>query len=142
MSYFSYSVNKIKNLSDFENCRQLKELYLRKNEIQDLNEIAYLQGLPELSHLWLEENPCVDKAGPNYRAIILRALPKLKKLDNIDVTADEIANAQSSAVQREDVFEESFETSPSPPAVSPQQSSNHNNQQNWNAVSPTREVFD
>lgn len=59
-----YSVNRVSTLADFENCLKLQELYLRKNNIQDINDLVYLQGLPHLRHLWLEENPCVEKAGP------------------------------------------------------------------------------
>ncbi|KAI8039042.1 hypothetical protein M5D96_007757 [Drosophila gunungcola] len=78
------SVNKISTLSPFEECNKLQELYLRKNNISDINEIAYLQNLPALRYLWLEENPCCDRAGANYRAVVLRALPNLKKLDNVE----------------------------------------------------------
>ncbi|CAD7002699.1 unnamed protein product, partial [Ceratitis capitata] len=57
-------VNKITTLQPFEDCLKLQELYLRKNNIQDINEIAYLQNLPVLKYLWLEENPCCDRVGP------------------------------------------------------------------------------
>jgi len=46
LSFFSCrtcSVNKISNLSDFEECPNLQELYLRKNNIQDINDLVYLQ---------------------------------------------------------------------------------------------------
>lgn len=62
--FLNFSVNKISSLQQFENCSKLQELYLRKNNIQDLNEIAYLQNLPCLRNLWLAENPCCDRAGP------------------------------------------------------------------------------
>ncbi|CRK92833.1 CLUMA_CG006268, isoform B, partial [Clunio marinus] len=83
-SFHLFSVNKIRSLSDFEDCPNLQELYLRKNNIQDINDLVYLQNLPKLKYLWLEENPCVDSAGPNYRKVVLRALPKLLKLDNVE----------------------------------------------------------
>lgn len=38
-----FSVNKISTLAPFEECVNLQELYLRKNNIQDLNDLAYLQ---------------------------------------------------------------------------------------------------
>lgn len=41
--HFIGSVNNISSLADFEDCEQLKELYLRKNNIQDISELAYLQ---------------------------------------------------------------------------------------------------
>ena len=40
---FLYSVNKINTLAPFENCVNLQELYLRKNNINDINELVYLQ---------------------------------------------------------------------------------------------------
>ncbi|XP_073839924.1 uncharacterized protein isoform X9 [Musca autumnalis] len=87
------SVNKISTLQPFEDCLKLQELYLRKNCIQDINEIAYLQNLPNLKYLWLEENPCCERVGAAYRAIVLRALPNLKKLDNVEVTQEEVDEA-------------------------------------------------
>lgn len=38
-----YSVNKISSLADFEDCQKLQELYLRKNNIKDINDLVYLQ---------------------------------------------------------------------------------------------------
>lgn len=87
------SVNRISTLADFENCLNLQELYLRKNNITDIDELVFLQNLPKLKYLWLEENPVVDSAGPTYRQIVLRALPNLKKLDNVDVTPEEVSEA-------------------------------------------------
>lgn len=85
--------NHISTLADFENCHHLRELYLTKNDIEDINDLAYLRGLKNLTNLWLEENPCVENAGSNYRAIVLRTLPTLKKLDNIDVSTEELVKA-------------------------------------------------
>ena len=36
---------------------------MRKNNIDDLNEVCYLQGLPNLRNLWLGENPCAEVDG-------------------------------------------------------------------------------
>ncbi|OMJ65611.1 hypothetical protein SteCoe_37911 [Stentor coeruleus] len=87
----SLSVNKISTLKPFSYCKKLTELYLRKNLIQDLSEIRYLQGLPNLKVLWLWENPCAEI--PNYREAVLSALPNLVKLDNQAVTPEEKAQA-------------------------------------------------
>jgi len=38
----SLSLNKIKTLRDFQHCRKLAELYLRKNLIENLQDIKYL----------------------------------------------------------------------------------------------------
>jgi Leucine-rich repeat (LRR) protein len=53
-------VNRLVTLSDFQYCRNLQELYMRKNNIKELNQILYLQDLPRLKVLWLEENPCAQ----------------------------------------------------------------------------------
>lgn len=43
INWSSFSVNQISTLADFEDCERLQELYLRKNNIPDLSELAYLQ---------------------------------------------------------------------------------------------------
>lgn len=79
-NYF-YSVNSISTLKDFARCKQLTELYIRKNKIENLSEIHYLKNLTRLRNLWLADNPCAE--GKNYRATVLRTLPNLQKLDNV-----------------------------------------------------------
>ncbi|XP_034944498.1 protein tilB homolog isoform X1 [Chelonus insularis] len=83
----SLSVNKISSLADFQFCLNLKELFVRKNNITDLNEICYLQNLPNLRHLWLAENPCAEQK--EYRLTVIKALPNLEKLDGSFVDAEE-----------------------------------------------------
>uniref|UniRef100_A0A1Y1N0M7 U2A'/phosphoprotein 32 family A C-terminal domain-containing protein n=1 Tax=Photinus pyralis TaxID=7054 RepID=A0A1Y1N0M7_PHOPY len=87
----SLSINKINSLCDFQYCGALQELYIRQNDIRDLNQICYLQGLPNLKNLWLGENPCAT--GEGYRMAVLRTLPQLQKLDNVSVTQDELREA-------------------------------------------------
>lgn len=87
----SLSINKINSLSDFQFCGALQELYIRQNDIRDLNQICYLQRLPQLKNLWLDENPCA--AGDGYRMTVLRTLPQLQKLDNVPVVQDELREA-------------------------------------------------
>lgn len=57
--YF-FSVNRISTLADFQYCANLQELYIRKNNIADINEILYLRSLPKLKSLWLADNPCAE----------------------------------------------------------------------------------
>lgn len=83
----SLSLNKIRTLRDFQHCRKMTELYLRKNLIENLSEIKYLQNLPSLKVLWLWDNPICNH--PNYRQYILKLLPNLTKLDNAAVTQEE-----------------------------------------------------
>ncbi|MCL4148918.1 UNVERIFIED_CONTAM: hypothetical protein GTU68_010076 [Idotea baltica] len=87
----SLSVNQIATLEDFQYCNNLQELYIRKNNISDINEVLYLQQIPKLKSLWLSDNPCADFN--EYRLTVLRALPHLQKLDNVSVEPEEIQQA-------------------------------------------------
>ena len=88
----SLSVNKIRTLSPFANLQNLRELYLRRNLIANLNEIKYLTNCENLSVLWLSENPICDN--PNYRAVIICILPQLQKLDDVPITDEEREKAE------------------------------------------------
>jgi len=89
LEVLALSVNKINTLSSLQNCHKLKELYLRKNEIPSFEELNYLSNARSLTSLWLDDNPCALAAGSNYRACVLRKLPNLKTLDNVDVSEQE-----------------------------------------------------
>jgi hypothetical protein len=88
----SLSVNKIRTLRPFANLDNLRELYLRRNLISNLNEIKYLTECQNLSVLWLSENPICDN--PNYRSVVICVLPQLQKLDDITITDEERDRAQ------------------------------------------------
>ncbi|CAN7983330.1 unnamed protein product [Ixodes hexagonus] len=88
----SLSVNNIHTLADFAYCKNLQELYIRKNNIQDLNEVLHLKDLPRLKNLWLADNPCAENE--HYRMTVLRHLPNLQKLDNQTVQSHEVERAQ------------------------------------------------
>ena len=93
----SLSVNHIRSLKPFSSLANLRELYLRKNLISDLNEIKYLANCENLRTLWLSENPICEN--PNYRNIVISILPQLVKLDETlisDEERDEINNVISS----------------------------------------------
>lgn len=81
-------MNQIRSLADFQNCYQLQELYIRKNNIKDLRDVCYLRGLSSLRNLWLADNPCSQEEG--YRFAVLRALPQLEKLDDVPIKPEEI----------------------------------------------------
>ncbi|KAA0200306.1 hypothetical protein HAZT_HAZT007300 [Hyalella azteca] len=87
----SLSVNQISTLVDFQWCTNLQELYIRKNNVKDINELLYLRQLPKLKSLWLADNPCAQF--DNYRLTVLRALPHLQKLDNVVVEGEEVQRA-------------------------------------------------
>lgn len=80
----SMPINQISTLAGFQHCQNLVNLLLRQNLISDFNEISYLQNLPHLENLSLSENPIASL--PNYRSTVIRMLPHLMKLDNIDTT--------------------------------------------------------
>ena len=88
----SLSVNKIRTLKPFANLQNLKELYLRKNMISNLNEIKYLTECENLTKLWLKENPICDN--PNYRDVIICVLPQVQNLDDIEITDAEREKAE------------------------------------------------
>jgi len=83
----SLSVNKIRTLKPFANLQNLKELYLRKNLISNLNEIKHLTECDNLTKLWLKENPICEN--PNYREVIICVLPQVQNLDDIEITQEE-----------------------------------------------------
>ncbi len=87
----SLSLNQISSLKDFSYCQKLRELYLRKNNISDLTEVRHLAHLPNLKVLWLSNNPCADQ--PHYRQYVIKMLPNLYKLDNLEISTDERASA-------------------------------------------------
>ena len=93
----SLSVNQISTLSCFRKCLSLKELYLRKNSIRDISEIQYLAQIESLRVLWLSDNPCADCK--EYRSTVVSYLPKLQKLDNVDITDEERESAREHALR-------------------------------------------
>ena len=93
----SLSLNKISTLKPFSRCFNLKSLFLRQNNIADLNEICYLQNLPNLRSLMLRDNPVAEL--PNYRSFVAKTLPQLEKLDDIDISsADRRGGKQNSSL--------------------------------------------
>ncbi|XP_017123900.1 RNA-binding protein 25 [Drosophila elegans] len=93
LEILALSVNNINSLSSLQNCHRLKELYIRKNKIASFDELNYLTNARSLTSLWLEDNPCTLEAGGNYRAHVLRKLPQLKILDNVEVSQQEVQAA-------------------------------------------------
>lgn len=83
----SLSLNKISSLKEFANCPKLQELYLRRNNIMDISEVRYLAPLQNLKILWLLDNPCSEIE--NYREIVIKLLPNLIKLDNMQISPEE-----------------------------------------------------
>lgn len=97
------SVNNVKTLKPFSNCYKLKELFLRKNDIANLNELYYLRGVNSLQTLWLTDNPLFEKE--NYRLFCIALLPQITKLDEVDITKDEIQLAKKMFPKPESVVQ-------------------------------------
>jgi len=95
----SLSVNSISTLADIQYCKNLQELYIRKNRIPDISEICWLRDLPRLRNLWLEENPCAEGDPELYRQTVIRNIPQLQKLDNVAVTPEEMADAMRRGIE-------------------------------------------
>ncbi|XP_017156229.1 uncharacterized protein LOC108164819 [Drosophila miranda] len=93
LEVLALSVNKIRSLSSLQKCHRLKEVYLRRNEIQSFEELKHLRNAQGLRSLWMEENPCSEAAGANYRACVLRMLPQVTKLDDVEVCESELKAA-------------------------------------------------
>lgn len=111
------SCNEITTLEDFAYCKKLKELILRGNQIKNISEIAHLQKLPNLTSLWLQENPCVESTY-NYRKVVLKALPQLKVLDNQPVSREELQEIEElgNEIYEEIPYESSSSHSSGPPS--------------------------
>ncbi|XP_073978151.1 uncharacterized protein isoform X1 [Rhodnius prolixus] len=90
----SLSVNNIDTLVDIQYCKRLQDLFVRKNNIKDLNEVCYLKDLHELKSVWLDENPCTIN-NDGYRLAVIKALPQLEKLDNVIIENSETVKAQN-----------------------------------------------
>ncbi|VDQ17535.1 unnamed protein product [Trichobilharzia regenti] len=50
--------NSLTTLEPFVNCFNLCELYVRNNQIVNIDEVAHLKYLHKLEKLWLSGNPC------------------------------------------------------------------------------------
>jgi len=83
LEIISLSVNSISSLAAFAHCPLLKEIYLRNNHVESLQEVRHLMNLTELRTLWLSQNPCAED--PDYRIKVISMLPQLQKLDNFVV---------------------------------------------------------
>ena len=115
LEVLALSVNKISTCKPLTECKKLKELYLRKNDIKDLREVFYLRHLPELSVLWLVDNPCASH--PNYRIFTIACCPKLKQFDNVAVTPQELAEAKKLTTADLDTMARGAGTSAPPPSA-------------------------
>ena len=127
----SLSINSIRSLKAFSGLPYLRELYLRKNMIADLNEIKYLTDCDNLRILWLSENPICDN--PNYRNIVISVLPQLAKLDDIMITDEERNKADKILLQNNNISDyEDDEQMDNYENDDKYNNNNYNNKNNYN----------
>ena len=65
--------------------RALQRLNLYYNAVLEMDELQRLEHHPDLSVIDMRLNP-VTRAGPRYRLAVLRAVPRLKMLDEREVS--------------------------------------------------------
>ena len=80
LEILSLSSNQISSLSSLSNCFNIREIYLRNNNINSFEELKHLKRLLNLKILWLEGNPICDDV--YYREKVLKILPQVINLDN------------------------------------------------------------
>ena len=83
----TFSTNNISSLKCFKDLQNLRELSLASNNISDINELMYLGSCPNLSKLWLRNNPISNLW--DYRIQVIRYIPSLKYLDDEEITENE-----------------------------------------------------
>ena len=76
----SLSSNQISSLSPLTNCLNVREIYLRNNNIDSFKELSHLKNLMNLKVLWLEGNPICNDI--YYREKVFNILPQVIFLDN------------------------------------------------------------
>ena len=89
----SLSVNDVTDLAGLSKCECLRELYLRRNDVCELEQLLHLSNLLELKVLSLVDNPVADL--PGYREYTIAAIPSLEKLDDVEVSKVERATAEA-----------------------------------------------
>lgn len=73
----------------------LRELYLGGNLIPDADALVDLASMEYLAVVELARNPLCDAPGAPYRLRVLHALPRLRMLDGVGVSAQETADVAS-----------------------------------------------
>lgn len=85
------SYNGIDKLDGIQVCRKLKVLYISNNLIRNFDELVKLRELPALEELLLVGNPVYEGLTKEQRRIeVIKRLPKLKKLDAVVVSQQEV----------------------------------------------------
>ncbi|CAH8637138.1 unnamed protein product [Schistosoma rodhaini] len=102
LKIINMSSNCLQSLEPFSNCLNLCELYIRSNQIVNIDEVAHLKYLNMLEKLWLSGNPCChyfknyernEKVLCDslvvYRCTVIRNIQSLMHLDQEVITLEE-----------------------------------------------------
>ena len=79
-----FSSNHITTFKNFSKLPKLRELYIRSNKIETFEELKYLKELKNLRILWMLNNPVSELQ--SYREIVIKLLPQLSKLDDVEIS--------------------------------------------------------
>jgi hypothetical protein len=94
LEVLNLSCNQLTSLQVLSHCSNLRELFLRKNQVTDLAQLQPLQQLKNLTVLWLSGNPVEQET--DYRATVIQMFPQLVSLDDSIVTEEERREVQNS----------------------------------------------
>ena len=87
VKYINLALNNIEIIENLEGCESLEKLDLTVNFIGTLTCVERLKANEFLQELYLTGNPVTEFEG--YRDFVIATLPKLKKLDGVDVEKSE-----------------------------------------------------
>jgi len=87
----SLARNRVRLLSGLRQCRALRELDLRGNAVAAVRQVEFLQGMPLLHTLVLEDNPVCEL--PFFRLRVLVRLQLLTRLNRTGVSPEEKVKA-------------------------------------------------
>ena len=104
--------NNITNIDSLIYCTQLKELYLRKNNITDIINLAPLSLLSKLEILWIDDNPITSHSLLRYYLLcICKTLTKLDTWSITNIERKQYDYQQLSNTKEEIKFEELLQKS-------------------------------
>ena len=91
------SYNQISSLDGLSSCSSLTTLYLANNRISDWGEVEKLAALPALVDLLLVGNPIIEREPDmaTARAMVVKRVPQIIKLDNIVIKPEERERAKT-----------------------------------------------
>ena len=88
LEILALSSNKISSLYPLSQCLNMREIYLRNNNIYSFEELHHLKVLSNLKVLWLEGNPISKDFF--YREKVIDILPQIQNLDNKKILFNKI----------------------------------------------------